>query len=260
MRHAGCWRSRRCCRACGRPPFCRFYLALALTGIFAFVPWAAQALLLAATVTASAYSLAEGFSDFIWPRQLDAARRLERDSGLAHRPVSERDDVMVGDDPFAQALWDLHRARALAGSFRLRGPRVGIAARDPLGLRWYVLIAVAVGVVLARGDTAQRLVRAFDSGAGAAASIDAWLDPPPYTGVPLTSLHVGDETVISVPQGSVLNLRVHGAPRTPGLSAGSNATPRFAGEDGEYASNVILSQSARVRGAGRRPCHRPLDD
>jgi uncharacterized protein (TIGR02302 family) len=227
--------------------FAAFYLALALTGIFAFVPWPAQALLLAATITAGAYALAEGFQDFAWPRDLDAARRLERDSGLAHRPVSERGDVMVGDDPFARALWEEHQAQSLSGRLRLRGPRLSIAERDPLGLRWYVLIAVAVGVVLARGDTAARLVRAFDSGAGAAASIDAWIDPPPYTGVPLTSLHVGDETVITAPQGSVLNLRVHGAARAPGLAAGNNNAPRFAGEDGEYTSNVILSQSARVR-------------
>jgi uncharacterized protein (TIGR02302 family) len=227
--------------------FAAFYLALALTGIFAFVPWPAQALLLAATITASAYSVAEGFAGFVWPRELDAARRLERDSGLAHRPVSERGDVMVGDDPFARTLWQEHRSRGLAGKLRLRAPRLSIAERDPLGLRWYVLIAVTVGVVLARGDTAQRLVRAFDSGAGSAASIDAWLDPPPYTGVPLTSLHVGDDRVITVPQGSVLNLRVHGAARAPGLAAGNNAAPRFAGEDGEYSSNVILSQSARVR-------------
>src|SRR6185503_9561280 len=72
-------------------------------------------------------------------------------------------------------------------------------------------------------------------------------DPPPYTGVPLTSLRVGDDSLIRVPQGSVLNLRVHGAPRRPGLAAGSNAAPRFAGEDGEYSSNVILSTDARVR-------------
>ena len=149
--------------------FIGFYLALALTGLFAFVPWPLQALLLAATITASALSLYDGFEDFAWPRSLDAARRLERDSGLAHRPISERDDVLVGEDPFAQALWALHRARALPGKFRLGLPRTDIAARDPQGLRWYLLIALAVGIVLARGDTGARLISAFDSGAGAAA-------------------------------------------------------------------------------------------
>jgi uncharacterized protein (TIGR02302 family) len=227
--------------------FFGFYLALALTGIFAFVPWPVQALLLAATITASALSLYDGFEDFAWPRSLDAARRLERDSGLAHRPISERDDVLVGDDSFAKELWALHRSRALPGKFRLGLPRTDIADRDPQGLRWYLLIALTVGLVLARSDTGARLVAAFESGAGAAASLDAWVDPPPYTGLPLTSLRIGDDSVIQVPQGSVLNLRVHGAPRTPGLAAGNNAAPRFTGEDGEYSSNIILSSSARVR-------------
>jgi uncharacterized protein (TIGR02302 family) len=227
--------------------FAAFYLALALAGLFAFIPWPAQALLLAATITACALSLANGFEGFAWPRSLDAARRLERDSGLAHRPVSERDDKLVGDDPFARALWALHRQRALPEKFRIAPPRTGLAERDPLGLRWLVLVALALGIVLAGRDTGARLVSAFDSGAGAAASLDAWVDPPPYTGLPLTSLHMADSGIITVPQGSVLNLRVHGAPRTPGLTAGSNTVPRFAGEDGEYSSNVILTQSARVR-------------
>ena len=223
------------------------YLALALTGIFAFIPWPLQALLLAVTITASALSLVDGFEDFVWPRAIDGARRLERDSGLVHRPVSERDDVLVGADPFAQALWDLHRQRGLPGKFRLALPRAGIVERDPQGLRWYLLIALTTGLVLAQGDTGKRLVSAFDSGAGAAASIDAWIDPPPYTGLPLTSLRVGDTNVITAPQGSVLHLRVHGAPRTPGLTAGANDTPRFAGQDGEYSSNVVLTADARVR-------------
>src|SRR6202000_1206267 len=227
--------------------FAGFYLALALTGIFAFIPWPLQALALGATITASGLSLYDGFEDFAWPRSIDAARRLERDSGLQHRPISERHDVLVGDDPFSRALWDLHRARPLPGRFRIAPPRTGLAERDPQGLRWYLLIALAVGLVLARGDTGQRLISAFDSGAGASATIDAWVDPPPYTGIPLTSLHVGDDAVIAVPQGSVLNLRVHGAPRRPGLMAGNNAAPRFTGQDGEYSSNVILSTDARVR-------------
>jgi hypothetical protein len=200
--------------------FAGFYLALALTGLFAFTPWPVQALLLAATVTACALSLANGFEDFLWPRGIDAERRLERDSSLAHRPVSERDDRLVNDDPFAAALWALHQARTLPANFRIRAPRLGIAGRDPYGLRWYLLIAVTVGLVMARSETWPRLVSAFDSGAGAAASLYAWIDSPPYTGLPLTSLHIGDDNVITVPQGSVLNLRVHGAGRTPGLMVG----------------------------------------
>ena len=47
--------------------FFGFYLALALTGIFAFIPWPIQALLLAATITAGALALYDGFENFAWP-------------------------------------------------------------------------------------------------------------------------------------------------------------------------------------------------
>ena len=78
-----------------------FYLALALTGLFQIIPWPVQALLLAATITAMGLSLENGFRDFQWPRRIDGARRLERDNSLAHRPLSERGDVMAsrGSDP-----------------------------------------------------------------------------------------------------------------------------------------------------------------
>ena len=109
--------------------FTGFYLALALTGLFALVPWPLQALVLAATITASALSLVDGFSDFAWPRGIDAARRLERDSGFSHRPISERNDTLVGDDPFSRALWELHQARPLPGRFRIAPPRTGRACR-----------------------------------------------------------------------------------------------------------------------------------
>lgn len=230
--------------------FAGFYLALALTGLFQIIPWPVQALLLAATITAIGLSLENGFRDFQWPRGIDGARRLERDNGLNHRPISERFDSMARadavPDPFAEALWKLHQARALPGKLRLALPHTDLAARDPRGLRWYVLIALAVGLGLARSHTGERLIGAFDSGAGAAASIDAWIDPPPYTGLPLISLHAGDGTIMA-PQGSVVSLRVHGAPRTPGLVAGPNHAPRFAGDNGEYASTFVIAHDARVR-------------
>ena len=48
--------------------FWGFYLALALTGIFAVIAWPLQALLLAATITASGLSLADLLSQRIWSK------------------------------------------------------------------------------------------------------------------------------------------------------------------------------------------------
>ena len=92
--------------------FAGLYLGLALLGFYAFIPWSVQALLLAATVTAIGLSLDLGFASFAWPRWKDGARRLEENSGLKHRPISEGQDRLIGEDPFALTLWRLHQARS----------------------------------------------------------------------------------------------------------------------------------------------------
>src|SRR5258706_8643361 len=50
--------------------FIGFYLALVLTGVFAFVAWPLQALALAATITAGTLALYNRFENFVWPRPL----------------------------------------------------------------------------------------------------------------------------------------------------------------------------------------------
>src|SRR5471030_626610 len=102
--------------------FAGLYLAATLFNLFKFIPWEAQSLLLAAAVTATCLSLYRGMERFVWPGIFEGARRLERDSGLNHRPISERNDVLTdiglqgACDPFTLALWQAHRARmALLG-------------------------------------------------------------------------------------------------------------------------------------------------
>jgi uncharacterized protein (TIGR02302 family) len=228
--------------------FAGLYLALALFGLFAFIPWDVQALLLAVSITAIGIGLDAGFKDFAWPEWKDGARRLERDNGLKHRPISEGNDRLIGEDPFTVALWKLHQARALAlTGLKVRLPRPDIATRDPKYLRYGVLLLVAGGLAFAGVHWRERLLRAFDSGAAAGVSLDAWVDPPAYTGLPPLYLAPGDTSLISVPVGSVLNLRAHGATHAPGLQLGITNPPRFTGENGEYADTAKLIHDARVR-------------
>ncbi|HWC63549.1 MAG TPA: DUF4175 family protein, partial [Rhizomicrobium sp.] len=228
--------------------FAGFYLSLALFGLFAFIPWTVQALLLAATITAIGLSLDGGFKDFSWPQWKDGARRLERDNGLKHRPISEGHDTLIGDDPFTVALWKLHQARRLAlTGLKVRLPHPDVSARDPRYLRYGVLVLVAASLAVAGVHWRERLIRAFDSGAALGVSLDAWVDPPAYTGLPPLYLAPGDNSLISVPVGSVLNLRVHGAAKAPGLQLGIGNPPRFVGQNGEYAGTSKITHDARVR-------------
>ncbi len=94
--------------------------------------------------------------------------------------------------------------------------------------------------------------RRFRSGHGEAAnvSIDAWIDPPAYTGEAPVYLSQSDIHTLTIPTGSVLNLRVHGASHAPYVSVDGAS---FSGGSGEYASTARIAgnTSVRVRAGGR---------
>ena len=63
-----------------------------------------------------------------------------------------------------------------------------------------------------------------------------------YTGLPPIYLARGDKRMIAVPEGSVLNLRVHGAPCARPVAGRGTNPPRFHGDDGEYSGNARLAR------------------
>ncbi|HKD48896.1 MAG TPA: DUF4175 family protein [Rhizomicrobium sp.] len=225
------------------------YFTAALFGLFLIIPWIAQSILLASAITATGLALAGGFREVRWPSRLDAARRLERDSVLSHRPISEADDrLMAGSgDPIAMGLWARHQARAFPDHLHVAWPNPDFESRDPHRLHLALLALLAASLIVARGDWRARLVGAFDGGAAASVSLDAWVDPPPYTGLAPVYLPASERQAIAVPFGSILNLRVHGAAHAPGISVGDMHPPHFTGEAGEYAATARLTHDGRVR-------------
>src|SRR5262249_53077808 len=136
----------------------------------------------------------------------------------------------------------------------LAWPSPGLPRRDPRALRLVVLALVLVGFAFAGWDSARRLWAGFnDTSAATRATVDAWIDPPPYTGMAPVYLTPGMS--LAVPAGSTLNLRVHGAGHLPGLSVDSDtsAPSGFAGAQGEYAATyrVMSDAGVRVRSGGR---------
>jgi uncharacterized protein (TIGR02302 family) len=232
------------------------YFAAALFGLFLVIPWILHSLILAAAITTTGLALDNGFCDLRWPDEQDAARKLERDSLLRHRPISEADDRLLagGNDPVAVELWARHQARLLPDRLRVAWPNPDFESRDPHRLHLVLLMVLVASLIVARGDWRARLAGAFDSGAATGVSLDAWVDPPPYTGVAPIYLPAGEHQAIAVPYGSILNLRAHGAAHAPGVSLGDMHPPRFMGEAGEYAATAKLTHDGRVRvrAAGHR--------
>ena len=81
--------------------------------------------------------LVRAVRSILLPDDAAADRRLERASGLAHRPLAALSDRPAIDDPIAAALWRTHLLRAGQQVRQLRTglPRPGLAAIDRRALR-----------------------------------------------------------------------------------------------------------------------------
>lgn len=233
------------------------FVAASLFNLFATIPRDLHGLLLALTITATGYALYVGFRGLRWPTWEDGARKLERDSALAHRPLTERGDVIAAGrgDSIAEEFWRAHIKALLASIKRLRLglPRPGLPRRDPYALRFAVLLLVIGGFFVAGNAWQVRLTNALlpQIGArGTPALLDAWINPPGYTGeAPIyLSRAAKNEKPIAVPAGSKLVLRVHGAHGMPSLriSPAPGDSPRFKGRGDEYAANYKLHAGGEI--------------
>jgi uncharacterized protein (TIGR02302 family) len=234
------------------------FVAAALFGLFENVPQAIHLGLLFLVVLAAGSFLHRNLKGFSFPRWEDGARRVEQDSALAHRPISESGDRLAAGagDPWTEELWRAHLGRLLAriAHLKVRWPQPGLHARDRYALRFVALVLVVGGFVWAGADSGKRLALAFtpDSGlAASAASLDAWINPPAYTGeAPIYLQHPVDTGQVAVPAGSELVLRVHAAHGVPNLALEpepDDRTGKFTGTVGEYGASVVLNHDRSVR-------------
>ena len=160
-----------------------------------------------------------------WPSREEAVARLDARSALAHRPATAISDSLATrpDDPVGAALWRAHLNRALAAARTLKAgtPAPGLARLDPRAFRALAVLALAATVFMAPGQHLSRIGAAFDWKTIVPPPpyrLDAWIDPPAYTGRPpvvLPGLRSDDPTslnaaALQVPAGSTLVVRGSG--------------------------------------------------
>ena len=159
------------------------------------------------------------------PDHAEALRRIDRNSGLSHRPATAVSDrlAVTQSDPMSAALWQVHIERALRAARNLRAgwPVPQLAVRDPMALRALVAVLLIAAFFSAGGDRGRRIAAAFNwQGFTTPANyrIDAWITPPPYTARPpviLPGLRPGETAraalpAVAVPAGSALVVRATG--------------------------------------------------
>jgi uncharacterized protein (TIGR02302 family) len=175
---------------------------------------------------------------FRLPSRSASLGRIDRDSGLPHRPATTLDDQLAnaGSDPATTALWRLHkqRAEAVASQLKIAAPSPGVPLLDRYAVRGGLLIALVAAAFVAGPEKYARLLAAFDFNAAGSISqgyrLDAWIDPPPYTGRAPQVLRLRDETGtqtrdksqrVEAPSGSFIIMRSsEGAGVTADISGG----------------------------------------
>jgi hypothetical protein len=207
------------------------FLVLALFDLLPNLPGLLHAAVLICLGAAFVTGAAAAFGRTVFPDNTSARRRLEQASGLEHRPLQALSDRPSGTpDVASTALWEAHRRRMAAAAHRLRIglPHAGFAARDPFGLRAALGILLLLAAIDAGSDWRDRLVRSLRpdiagrSGV-AAASLDAWVTPPDYTGLAPQFLQPEAAETLRIPTGSKLLAQVHGGSGIPSLAIDSEA-------------------------------------
>src|SRR5262249_53761596 len=125
------------------------------------------------------------------PSRIEGLRRLDRNSGLPHRPATAIADEIAAptEDSYSVALWRAHIERALRAAKMLKAgtPMPRLARGAPLGVRAVVGVW-GVGTFSAPGGERRKRTAAAFVGRGVMRPpifrMDAGGTPPPYTGRP----------------------------------------------------------------------------
>ena len=236
------------------------FVVLGLFDLLPLLPGLLHAAVLLGFGLAFFAALAAAARTITVPGRSAARRRIEQVSGLRHRPLQTLADRPSGSpDPQSARLWQAHLRRMEAATRRVRIglPAAGLAGRDPWGLRAVLAILLLIGAVDAGDEWHDRLIRAMNpvvpgGSPGLAASLDIWITPPEYTGLPPQFLRPNAAEMVRIPTGSALLAQVHGGEAAPRLAIDAKAQDFEAVDKQNFrvALNLTSGKQLKVTQAG----------
>lgn len=237
------------------------FLAVSWAGLWFATPplgRAAGLVLFAGLAIAAAWPLVR----VRFPSRAEALRRLDLNSGIAHRPVTTLTEKPADlRDQASEALWRAHLARTLAAVKNVRAgwPMPRLSLRDPWALRGLVAILMVATFIAAGEERRMRVAAAFafdESWLGTPARLDAWVTAPQYTSRPpiiLTALPGRPDDAretIDVPVGSVLVVRASGSRLDVNISGGLSEKPVDAVPEGVRERQFVIGGDGTARASG----------
>jgi uncharacterized protein (TIGR02302 family) len=243
------------------------FLVVSWAGLWLALPSLARAiglLLFAALALAALFPLFR----FRWPSREAALSRLDRGTGIRHRPATALTDTLATQDPVALALWQAQRERTLASIKRIRAglPSPRLTIHDPWALRALVAVLMVATFVAAGEERTARVAAAFEwQGVLSPANVrvDAWVTPPVYTGKPPVILSAANKDAtasdagpLPVPAGSTLIVRSSGGSLDVVVGGGlTEAAPAEQAPKGtnEKHFTIAADGTAHVRAPSGQP-------
>src|SRR5712664_2858860 len=244
------------------------FLAVSWAGLWLALPFVGRAIGLGLFVLLALGALFP-LLRFRWPSREAALNRLDRGTGIRHRPATALSDTLATQDPVALALWQAQRERTLASIKRIRAglPSPRLAIHDPWALRALVAVLMVAAYIAASDERMLRTYAAFDwNGVLSPANVrvDAWVTPPLYTGKPPIILSAANKEAAAVPAagptpvpaGSTLIVRSSGG--TLDVVAGGNVTEAVPTEQAPKGTNerhftITGDGTAHVRAPSGQP-------
>jgi len=247
------------------------FLVVSWAGLWLALPFMARAVGLGLFVVLALAALFP-LVRFRWPSRAEALSRLDRGTGIRHRPATTLADTLVTQDPLARALWQAQRERTLASIKRIRAglPSPRLAIHDPWALRALVAVLMVATYIAAGDERVMRTEAAFDwNGVLSPANVrvDAWVTPPIYTGKPPIILSAANEEAggtgnaaaagpLPVPAGSTLIVRSSGG--TLDIAVSGNLTEAVPAEQAPQGTNekhytIAGDGTAHVRAPSGQP-------
>ena len=243
------------------------FLVVSWAGLWLALPFVARAIGLG-LFALSALGALLPLVGFRWPGREEGLSRLDRASGIRHRPATALTDTLATQDPVALALWQAQRERTLASIKRIRAglPSPRLVIHDPWALRALVAVLMVAAYVAAGDERTLRTGAAFDwNGVLSPANIrvDAWVTPPLYTGKPPIILSAANKEAampaagpLPVPAGSTLIVRSSGG--TLDVVAAGSVTEAVPAEQAPKGTNerhftISGDGTAHVRAPSGQP-------
>jgi len=231
------------------------FFVLALFDILPTLPGLLHAAVLLTLGAAFIVGVGAASRRIVIPDDNAARRRIERASGLEHRPLQALSDRPSGSpDSQAAKLWQAHLRRMEAAARRLRVgvPSAGFTARDPWGLRAVLGMLLLIGAVDAGTDWRDRIAQALAPNlaggpAAIAASLDIWVTPPEYTGLAPQFLRPGTAETIRIPTGSKLLAQVHGGQSIPRLAIDTDSRDFDAVDKQNFQAAATLTSGNQLK-------------